>query len=295
MTTERSSLPEHLTFSKRYGYEPLPEPMRLEELSSDLRRQIWNLVRAHLLKGRTFVHGLTFFKENEERFIERVLGKFEKRLESKISTRYEDVMKKFESILTTEQFNKVLDLIEIIFDELENSYVLAERVRNLFNEHSAAYWLDTSERPYRFAPSASKEQGEAITQAIKTIREGGMDGAATHLRQAVEHINAGQYADSIADSIHAVESVARTIDPKASRTLGPALKSLEKSGVLKHPALRGAFEKLYGYTSDEQGIRHALLDKDAADVGLNEAMFMFGACASFAAYLTEKHRQAGGA
>ena len=32
--------------------------------------------------------------------------------------------------------------------------------------------------------------------------------------------------------------------------------------------------------------------KDSAAVGLDEAMFMFGACASFAAYLAQKHRQA---
>ena len=71
--------------------------------------------------------------------------------------------------------------------------------------------------------------------------------------------------------------------------MGPALDSLEKAGVLKHPALKQAFDRLYGYTSTEQGIRHALLDKDAADVGLNEAIFMFGACASFAAL---SHREA---
>ena len=97
--------------------------------------------------------------------------------------------------------------------------------------------------------------------------------------------------DSISDSIHAVESAARVLDPQASKTLTPALNSLEKAGVLKHRALKEAFAKLYGYTSDEQGIRHALLDQNAADVGLEEALFMFGACASFAAYLTEKHRQ----
>ena len=91
-----------------------------------------------------------------------------------------------------------------------------------------------------------------------------------------------------------MESVARVIDPKTSQTLGPALDSLEKAGLLKHPALKGAFDKLYGYASDEQGIRHALLDRDAADVGLDEAVFMFGACASFAAYLADKHRQAEG-
>ena len=143
-------------------------------------------------------------------------------------------------------------------------------------------------------PRISREAGEATRQAIETLNAGSTDGAATHLRQATEHINSGQHADSIADSIHAVESVACTIDQKANKTLGPALDSLEKAGVLKHPALKEAFKKLYGYTSDEEGIRHALLDKDAADVGLNEAIFMFGACASFAAYLTEKHRQAGG-
>ena len=120
-----------------------------------------------------------------------------------------------------------------------------------------------------------------------------MDGAATHLRQAAEHINARQYADSVADSIHAVESVARKVAPKASRTLGPALDSLEKAGMLKHPAFKEAFKNLYGYTNDEQGIRHALIDRGDADVGQDEAVFMFGACASFAAYLTNRHRQAG--
>ena len=122
-----------------------------------------------------------------------------------------------------------------------------------------------------------------------------MDGASTHLRHAADHINARQYPDAITDCIHAVESVARIIDPKSSTTLGPALHSLEQADVLNHPALKQAFLNLYGYTSDEQGLRHALLDKDAADVGLEEAVFMFGACASFAAYLTQKHRQASGA
>ena len=104
-------------------------------------------------------------------------------------------------------------------------------------------------------------------------------------------MNAQRYSDSIVDSIHAVESVARIIDPKSSQILGPALTSLASAGVIKHPALKEAFSKLYGYTSDEQGIRHPLLDKDAPAVGLDEAMLMFGACASFAAYLVSKHRQ----
>ena len=163
-----------------------------------------------------------------------------------------------------------------------------------FERTPIAYYVDTDGMS-TIMPRISREAGEATRKAVETIRGGGMDGAAAHLRDAAEHLNAGQFADSITDSIHAVESVARTIDPKSSKTLGPALDSLEKAGVLKHSALKQAFDRLYGYTNTEQGIRHALLDKGVADVGPNEAIFMFGACASFAAYLTEKHRQAGGA
>ena len=130
-----------------------------------------------------------------------------------------------------------------------------------------------------------------MQQAIKKIRESGMEGASTHLHQAAEHIKARQYGDSIADSIHAVVSVACVIAQKENASLGQALDSLEKANLLKHPALKNAFKKLYGYTSDEPGIRHALFDKDAPNVGLDEAVFMFGACASFAAYLVNKHRQ----
>ena len=40
MTSERADLSDHLTFSQRHGYEPLPEPMKLEEISDDLRREM---------------------------------------------------------------------------------------------------------------------------------------------------------------------------------------------------------------------------------------------------------------
>ena len=184
----------------------------------------------------------------------------------------------------------LLDTLEAIINDRELRGDFAERIGHSFKTHGAAYWLDTSRYPYRFIPSTSKEQGEATRQAIETVEQSGIaTGATTHLREATEHLNAGRYANSISDSIHAVESVARVIDPKASMTLSPALDSLEKAGLLNHSALKDAFNKLYGYTSNEQGIRHSLLEKDAADVGLDEAMFMFGACAAFATYLVNKH------
>jgi hypothetical protein len=58
-----------------------------------------------------------------------------------------------------------------------------------------------------------------------------------------------------------------------------------------HGALRSAFEKLYGYTSDESGIRHAILEDPA--VGFEEAKYMIVACSAFANYLAAKAEKAG--
>jgi hypothetical protein len=57
--------------------------------------------------------------------------------------------------------------------------------------------------------------------------------------------------------------------------------------------MKSGFGSLYGYTSDSQGIRHALLDKDAPDVDEADALFMIGACAAFVSYLVNKGRAAG--
>ena len=290
MTTDRT----RLKFSQRYGYEDLPEPMRLEQISDGLRREIWDAVRELLLGYRVSGFEGYYFHVDGERLFERVLGSFTRLPQENVETDYRSVMDTCRKIALKISFNKVLDFLEILIDEQKGSHVFVHKMKHLFEKHGAAYTLDMSPNHCRFLPCATKEQGDATQHALKTLREGGMKGAATHLRKAADHINAGRFADSIRDSMHAVESAARVLSPKDSKTLKPALDSLEKAGVLKHPALKEAFSKLYGYTSNQEGIRHALLESGAADVDLQEAIFMFGACASFAAYLTGKHRQVKG-
>ena len=294
MGDNRYQSDDHLTFSQRHGYVPLPDPMQMEQVSDDLRIEIWNAIREILLSIRSYslqeYSNECYFDEESSRFIERVLGRVLIIAEDEIDTTYDEVFSQFKTLILQGSFNEVLDLVEIVANNRPPEDGFVNRISNSFERCAAAYWLDKSNYPYQFFPRSSKAQGEATQEAIKTIRDGGMEGAATHLRDAAAHINAQQFADSISDSIHAVESVARQIDPK-SKTLGPALNSLEKAGLIKHPALKEAFSKLYGYTSDEQGIRHALLEKNSPDVDLDEAMFIFGACASFAAYLVNKHHK----
>ena len=66
-----------------------------------------------------------------------------------------------------------------------------------------------------------------------------------------------------------------------------AVKVLSKRGDL-HGSLGGAIKKLYGYTSDEGGIRHAIFDEE--NVGFAEAKFMLVVCSAFVNFVLDKGR-----
>lgn len=67
------------------------------------------------------------------------------------------------------------------------------------------------------------------------------------------------YENSIKESISGVEVMCEIITGArgGQATLGNMLKTLEDKGVMIHGALKSAFNILYGYTSDANGIRHA--------------------------------------
>jgi hypothetical protein len=94
------------------------------------------------------------------------------------------------------------------------------------------------------------------------------------------------YRNSIKESISALESLCKIIINKESATLGQALKEIERTHNIPG-SLNSAFSKLYGYTSDEAGIRHAILEDDSK-VDLAEARFMLIACSAFINYLLSK-------
>ena len=53
-----------------------------------------------------------------------------------------------------------------------------------------------------------------------------------------------------------------------------------------HPAMEKSFLSLYGYTSDEDGIRHAMTDEP--NVTADDAKFMLISCSSFVNFLISK-------
>src|SRR5207244_52151 len=99
-------------------------------------------------------------------------------------------------------------------------------------------------------PIGSEAEREAITRAFTDLAATEFHGARTHLRGAAAKLAEGHYADSIRESIHAVESVISVLEPK--RDFAKALARLDAKAKI-HGAMKAGFTSLYGFTSNEGG------------------------------------------
>ncbi len=158
--------------------------------------------------------------------------------------------------------------------------------------------LERERSGYRFiahvlSPISEQVELEEVQKAATELRGSGLDGARKHIQTALDLFSKRpnpDYRNAIKEAISAIESIAKQVAAHKGDGLTPALRALEEKAGL-HGALRSAFEKLYGYTSDESGIRHAILDDPT--VGFEEAKYMIVACSAFANYLAAKAEKAG--
>jgi len=140
---------------------------------------------------------------------------------------------------------------------------------------------------YRFVDGVlvdvtSKDELQILEDALADTRSAG---TAAHLKRALElyaNRESPDYRNSIKESISAVEAIARVVAENPKATLGDALKAIEKGRKL-HQSLKDGFLKIYGYTSDEGGIRHAMLDEPR--ISANDAKYFLLSCTSFCNYL----------
>ena len=150
---------------------------------------------------------------------------------------------------------------------------------------------------YRFvagelAPMTNEQEIAAIESALADTSQ--LTVVQSHLQSALSklsHRTNPDFRNSIKESISAVEALCRVITGDDRATLGQALKRLTDRGLKFHPALEKAWGSLYGYTSDEDGIRHAMLEEST--LTLADAKYFLVSCSAFITYLIELARNAG--
>jgi hypothetical protein len=158
--------------------------------------------------------------------------------------------------------------------------------------------LERDRSGYRFingiiAPITSEVEVKEIDKAINSSSNAKLVGVKTHLENALRMLSdkeSPDYRNSIKESISAVESISKVLSSGSKHSLGSALDKI-KGKIKLHPALEKGFKQIYGYTSDSDGIRHALMEVSTCD--FEDAKYMLVSCSAFINYLTVKADKSG--
>jgi hypothetical protein len=271
----------YIPFSQRTGLTPVPPQLQLGEVSTELRRLIDYGIDKEVRRAEKHGYGRSCFEGKWLGFAMDFHVKFLKQSASSFENSGYIIRGKLESLVGKGSIGLLFDLVEFFVRHPDCSGALKSDLASAFVTAKAAYRIVDG----LVVAIGSEHQAQAFENAVSTTESVGASAARQHLINAGLELRHGNWADSVRESIHSVESMARMIEPRAD-TLGPALKALETKGYI-HGSLKAAFEKLYGYTNDEGGIRHALLD-DQARVDEADALFMLGVCASFVSYLISR-------
>lgn len=268
-----------MRFSERYGYKRVREIVQIDSVDERLRNRLWNVLKVHVWDNSVdyaFSYDPDFDSLSHD-FWDDYLGARLDELGGDSNPRAE-----LRDYFFTCEWHEVYDFIEFVAEHYPR-----HGFREPFLEACNAV-LKSELSGYRFVDGTITPVVEPQEiEAIENVLEKAAGPVRAHLRCALELLadrNTSGYRNSIKESISAVESlVASTVGE--SGTLGQLIRKLEQHIEL-HPALKNAFSNLYGYTSDEGGIRHALLENETAD--LDHAKFMLVVCSAFVGFVLGK-------
>lgn len=268
------------------GHKPVRQQLQIDSMDDALRISLWNALE--LTYFREIVPYERIVKNNWlHEMVSTLWVNFFKWPLTTVPSRWEDVQKQIGSwFFNDAEWHDVYDLVEFFVRDVDFDGK-QDQLRDVCN-----VLMEREGSAYRFV---GNEIGRITSeQEIAAIEEAhGLDGkynaVGAHIDRSLSLLSDRKnpdYRNSIKEAISAVEAACRIVTGDKKATLGEALNKIEKNGEELHTALKGAFSKLYGYTSDEKGIRHALLELPKID--FDHAKFMLVTCAAFVNFLASK-------
>lgn len=288
-----------MTFSQRMKLVPVREAIQVESLDAETRAAIWNVLLPFICAieheyppkiARGIWMGL--YKQPADTVPPMRRSSFEAVSDEKLYCCF------FRKMVLDDTWYRCFDFLEYVANEERRSawnkcfYDYAMRSQKAYVP-SASNFNDIFERymvGYRFV----KGKITPITNGNEIVSvESAMNDAQPSvielLSKALQHLSNRanpDYAKSVECSISAVEAQCCILLGEDKVTLGEALKHLEGRGIRLHPALKGALSKLYGFTSNDAGVRHGSIQ--TSDVDQDIAKFMLVTCSAFVNYLISK-------
>lgn len=267
------------TFSQRYGYSD-EQAIQYECVDNRLRNRLWNYFFTNEYDASPFSRDDDCLTGIEE--IMDIMG-LTFNIPRSSSSRFANVKKLKAYVFDEEKWYLIYDLVEryvALFDKTMQRELCKDFNKILEDECSG----------YRFVkclitPITNKDEIKTIEKALNTK----YSPVNTHISKALALFSdrtKHDYENAIKEAISSVEALCCIITNDKKATLGDALKKMESKGIKLHKALQSAMSSLYGYTSDEGGIRHGSID--FTDASSEDAKYMLISCSAFVNYLIEK-------
>lgn len=278
-----------MLFSQRMGLKPANKLSQRESIDKELRNQIWNVLQLTLWDHwEPYPDAYsTDSRSREAKEIDELMAViwfkyFKKaldRMPSFQTGRENSGYQLLRNIVMQNPWNEVFDLIEFIAIHVQERYRrgLVDFLNKVLKAESSAYRFIDS----RIAEITDQTEIDAVEEAAIANAKS----ISSHLKRALELLSdrkSPDYRNSMKESISAVEAACQEITGKPGATLGQCL-GLIKSKRNLHPAFEQSLIKLYSFTSDSGGIRHAMTD-DAEKPTYADAKFMLVSCSALTNY-----------
>jgi hypothetical protein len=274
-------------FSQRKGITPLQKAIQREAVDEELRNRLWNALQVVIWDKWVQLDNFGFQADDAiqvEHLVRSIwLNYFKHPLDTIPefkSTHARSAYQVLREYFFGAKWWELYDFVEFVLKDSGDQW--SHDLRLLLNK-----FLEAENAAYRVVEDETVEiTDHNEIEAIESAIDKGVLSTRTHLQRALELLSdriQPDYRNSIKESISAVEATCQTLARNSKATLGDCLKLLNAKKPL-HPAFEQAFHKLYGYTSDEGGIRHSLAEESEHPT-FADAKFMLVACAAFTNYL----------
>ena len=277
-------------FSERKGIKHFSDIVQVNSLNERTRNKVYSVI------SEIFDELYVDYDGNlKDEFVEYLYKELFSKTERDIPMwgndyYYEEVFNTIYTIIIQYDYTDIFTFIEGIIKFLDiadkatynrynykNTYIKA--ISNVFKKENVNYRIIDGKVTDIIDEEQINSIEDTLNNPYKVVSE--------HYSKAIEQLySVKDYANSIKESISTVEAMCQIING-SKETLGKALNNLK---IEIHPALKSAYSNIYGYTSDENGTRHAngIGEKNAT---FEEAKYMLVSCSAFVNYLKENFEE----
>ncbi len=284
-----------MRFSDRQGITDKTIPIQIDRIDAPLRNLLWESLNRFYLKYDHKSYYVDAYRARFAAMSRAIAVEFFKVPSDRFPSEMGEVVSTLRNWFFDEKRNwwEIYNFIEFFIGSYVKHFrstVSDPDLRELHFIRTVNSFLEQENSGFRimddaFVPISSETEIQSLTDSLSTIDK--FSGFRTHIQTAIKLYSQkpiADYRNSIKESVSAIESVATNTADDSKVTLGMALNIIQQRDGM-HESMKLGFTKLYGWTSDAGGIRHALTEHPSPSEA--DARFMLIACSAFGNYLIQ--------